>query len=215
VQQLATQKKVLDQEEETRLKVDMINWYTDIGRPIDAAEIQRLKPPHPHHYLAEECFAIQGEFFQQQCTWKKAASAYRNRIACLDAIFGCGYNYENTAFASERLGDVLQNYDHRGAEAAYQRTVRILQVCRGHGTPYSNAAISKLLSVQGKIVLKLSSPAVGHSAPGSSAAACALCGVVASHLKRCGRCNKVHYCSKDHQTSHWKAVHKRQCQQAP
>ncbi len=32
---------------------------------------------------------------------------------------------------------------------------------------------------------------------------CAHCGVSQSGLKRCSRCNKVFYCSKEHQTADW------------
>jgi hypothetical protein len=38
---------------------------------------------------------------------------------------------------------------------------------------------------------------------------CEVCGKTAS--KRCSGCHNVSYCSVDHQKSHWKAGHKREC----
>ena len=40
---------------------------------------------------------------------------------------------------------------------------------------------------------------------------CVICGCQGN--KRCGKCHKVNYCSKDHQTIDWKAGHKVKCQQ--
>lgn len=38
---------------------------------------------------------------------------------------------------------------------------------------------------------------------------CQVCGVAAS--QQCSQCRKVHYCSRQHQTTHWKAGHKTDC----
>lgn len=40
---------------------------------------------------------------------------------------------------------------------------------------------------------------------------CVVCGCAGS--KTCGRCHKQNYCSREHQTIHWKAGHKRSCSQ--
>jgi pre-rRNA-processing protein TSR4 len=40
---------------------------------------------------------------------------------------------------------------------------------------------------------------------------CEECGFAAS--KRCAGCKKAHYCSKEHQISHWNRLHKAQCSQ--
>ena len=42
---------------------------------------------------------------------------------------------------------------------------------------------------------------------------CWQCGTAFNpHLKKCGRCEKAYYCSKDCQKKHWKSGHKRNCQ---
>jgi len=38
---------------------------------------------------------------------------------------------------------------------------------------------------------------------------CAVCAKPAS--KRCSGCQNIFYCSVDHQKSHWKSIHKREC----
>ncbi|KZP16822.1 hypothetical protein FIBSPDRAFT_1047281 [Athelia psychrophila] len=44
---------------------------------------------------------------------------------------------------------------------------------------------------------------------------CAMCGMLFNdqpdRLKACGGCKKTFYCSKEHQTAHWKTSHKKQC----
>ena len=42
---------------------------------------------------------------------------------------------------------------------------------------------------------------------------CWQCGTAFNpHLKKCGRCGKAYYCSKNCQKKHWKSGHKRNCQ---
>ncbi|KAL9692809.1 hypothetical protein quinque_000104, partial [Culex quinquefasciatus] len=38
---------------------------------------------------------------------------------------------------------------------------------------------------------------------------CAVCGVPAG--QRCGGCQQVSYCGKDHQRQHWKELHRKEC----
>ena len=45
----------------------------------------------------------------------------------------------------------------------------------------------------------------------ATAPRCAGCGVVAPHLRSCGACRSVAYCSTDCQRKHWRAGHKREC----
>lgn len=47
--------------------------------------------------------------------------------------------------------------------------------------------------------------------PQSTANSCANCGETEARLARCSRCRSVWYCSRECQSSHWRASHKREC----
>jgi len=130
--------------------------------------------------------------------FRAATRANASMIACNDGILGEDYPVNILAFACERLGDSLQNVDLGKAEKIYQRSVRVLQIAYGFSHPYSKEAMNKLLSVQRR--LRNASDKSDH---------CALCGAVSA--KKCSRCGRVVYCSRDHQMIHWKEVHKKQC----
>ena len=49
----------------------------------------------------------------------------------------------------------------------------------------------------------------GGSGAAAGSPSCAVCGSMAG-LKACSRCQEVYYCSRDHQTAHWK-IHKKTC----
>jgi hypothetical protein len=63
-----------------------------------------------------------------------------------------------------------------------------------------------------------STPSDADSSPSSKvkpAKPCANCGELFPKLKLCTRCRSVSYCCKDCQVAHWKAGHKRECQEQP
>ena len=193
---------LLQQERGLKEEIDQIEFIADHGIQVDVTDrIRKLRPPHRFHHLAVPCYKIQGELYTQYRDYRNAARANEAVVACYDAIFREGVYDRNIAFACERLGDSLQNFNLAAAEKAFQRTVRILQVTDGVSQPYSKCAIGKLLSVQRRML--------GHSVTIHDAERCALCGG-ASKL-RCSRCRSVFYCQKQHQVIHWSELHKKQC----
>jgi len=190
---------LLKQERELKSEIESIENIVDRGLPIDVTgRIKKLHPFHPFHYLSELCYKIQGELYMQIGEFRAATRANASMVACSDGILGEDYPVNILAFACERLGDSLQNVDLGKAEKTYQRSVRVLQIAYGFSHPYSKEAMNKLLSVQRR--LRIASDKSDH---------CALCGAVSA--KKCSRCGRVVYCSRDHQMIHWKGVHKKQC----
>ena len=113
--------------------------------------IQRLRPPHPHHYLAIACAGYQGELCCQLCDWRGMARAYELSVAARDAINGSDYISRNTAFDSERAGDAYAHFDLVQAQKAYRRTVRILQISDGTSQPRWKLVVKKLVEVQRRL----------------------------------------------------------------
>lgn len=80
----------------------------------------------------------------------------------------------------------------------------------GKGVPEDLVASHKFLSLaadQGHEDAKLALKEIFAEGP----PVCANCGIAASILKACTRCKVVHYCNRECQTAHWKAVHKKKC----
>lgn len=44
---------------------------------------------------------------------------------------------------------------------------------------------------------------------------CELCGITLENMKTCGKCHKVHYCSREHQVQDWKETHSVKCGTIP
>jgi hypothetical protein len=197
--------QLLRAEEKLRTEVERIEDIINNQMPIDVSlETKRLRPLHPHHWLTELITKAQGELYTQLGEYRLAAEANQKRVKCREAILGDTYNNRNMAFAHERLGDSLVRFNLVGAEQAYQRTVRMLQITDGASTPYSQAAIQKLLSMQNRLS-KSRPKAFGMT----DTTLCALCGAPAQ--SKCGQCNRAVYCCRDHQRSHWRTVHKFCC----
>jgi hypothetical protein len=195
--------QMLDNEEKTRSAINYVDRVADYGLPVDVTRsIQLLKPPCERHGVAIQIYQAQSELYEQQGRLAQAILVQRKLINCRLRIHGEEYLDEQTGFQYERLGHLLvDDGDWPGAQKVYQRAVQALQIARGGSDePYSQCAINKLISVQ-KRLLVVSPPTV-------SSAKCGLCGVSAS--KKCSRCLIPVYCSKDHQSCHWK-VHKKLC----
>jgi hypothetical protein len=118
----------------------------------------------------------------------------------MDAILGADYPNLETADILCMLGDALQKASAlKDAEVAYQRALQMFQIVEGSNGSFFKATANKLLSVQERLV----NAVVDREH-------CALCGVSAS--KKCSRCDgQVVYCCREHQTVHWKKVHRKQC----
>eukprot|EP00978_Attheya_sp_CCMP212_P025190 scaffold80607_cov27-Attheya_sp.AAC.2 len=189
----------MKQEKALKQEIEQIEYIADHGIPIDVTGIvETLRPPHPFHYLAGLCFKMQGEMYTQLGQFQSAARANQAVVACRDAILGQDYNNRHTAFACERLGDSLERVDLGAAEKEYQRTVRTLQITDAFDRPYSQVAISKLLSIQRRLNKR-----------NGKQGCCSLCGATSN--RKCTRCGEVFYCSREHQKKHWSTIHKKQC----
>ena len=174
----------------------------DLGIPRDVtANIRSIKPPHSHHGVALPIYRAQFELCDQMGQFSKAIAAERRWIDCRFQLHGQDYLDEQTGFGYERLGDVLvKGRDWKGALEAYQRAVRALMIARGESSePYSKCAMEKVVFVQKQ----------WKSPMQKSGPFCALCGCVA--VNKCGRCGLVVHCCRDHQTFHWKSVHRQTC----
>jgi hypothetical protein len=195
-------------------ELDVLNRLLDSGLPLsdfDSNRIMQVRPPHPLHYLASDnLFIVQGKQLERAGDANGYIAACRDRLQCYEAILGIDFPNSLTAIACEMLADALQsNGEWEQAERLYQKTVRILQITDGSSRPLSQCAMQKLLDLQQFREANTSNTAAATMIIDSSKK-CSLCGAMAD--KKCSRCGTVQYCCKNHQTNHWSAVHKKQCQ---
>ena len=196
------QEDTLNLEKRIQQEIDCVDRVADLGIPRDVtANVRSIKPPHSHHGVALPICRAQFELCDQMGQFSKAIAAERRWIDCRFQLHGQDYLDEQTGFGYERLGDVLvKGRDWKGASEAYQRAVRALMIARGESSePYSKCAMEKVVFVQKQ----------WKSPMQKSGPFCALCGCVA--VNKCGRCGLVVHCCRDHQTFHWKSVHRQTC----
>ena len=146
--------------------------------------IQRLRPPHPHHYLAIACAGYQGEMYCQLSDWRGMAKAYESSVAARDVINGSNYTSRNTAFDSEYVGDAYAHFDLVKAQEAYKRAVRILQISDGTSQPRWKQVVKKLVEIQRRLVITAgvgagTSSKYGSGSEGQEQDVCSLCGAPA------------------------------------
>lgn len=166
-------------------------------------DIRSLRSPHALHHLTLQLCTWQKMLAELDRNWKWLVQICTAEVACLDGILGDNYPNAHTAVACQGLGHALLQYGRlKASEAAYQRALRIYHVLEGVDSEEQKYFVDKVLAVQKRLLER------GDIE--FSKQHCALCG--ASATKKCARCNgSVVYCSKDHQASHWRAIHRKQC----
>ncbi|CAJ1966483.1 unnamed protein product [Cylindrotheca closterium] len=206
-------------EEESRLQkvIEEIKLVADEGGngyqlQSMTKQIEELNPPHSCHSLAEKCYQLQSDYYNQVGEYKLAAEACYKQIGCRVGILGEGHLCQGTAFCNERLGDVLQYVNVEEAEEAYKRSVRELLVMRGGAPdPYSKCALSKLLNVQSTRI-RIELDHLPHDrclkgiadAPYSAPYPCVVCGNGCTVLGE--KLEGARYCCEEHQQMHLSMV---------
>ena len=146
---------MLEQEDDTRRKIDYVDYVADNGLRVDiTVALKNLKPPHESHALALQIYRAQCEVFEQTNALERAIMVQRKWINCRFRLHGEDYLDEHTGFGYERLGDLLvQTRDWERAKNAFQKAVRALQISRGGSSePYTKCAMNKLVGVQAKLL---------------------------------------------------------------
>jgi hypothetical protein len=209
-------KSLIDEEVKLVKELNELDKTADEYCIVDIQDrIEQLhhKLPHPHHNLAEKCYRLMGELYSVLGEYRWAAEAYAKSIDCRIAIMGNDYYSQATAFTCEKLGEVLEHVNLKESEAAYQRTVRSLEMIRGDGDsdPYAKCAVMKLLAVQNRRIhheseelpqdSSLEGIAEPDGGPPETSYPCQLCGNP-SMIPASSRDAQQRYCSKFHKKAH-------------